>query len=120
MAALIAGISMTFLVEVKFDFTADSTMQTRVYQVATMASMLVCCITLYATMVLSSQYYLVTRAMGNISSTCIEVRKCGIALLSGTAVVPVRVSANNATRRHSYSRSYTAAVRANAFSALVT
>ena len=50
-AALIAGISITFLVEVNFDFEADSQRQTALLQVVVMGSMVVAFLALYATMV---------------------------------------------------------------------
>lgn len=77
-AALIAGISVTFLVEVNFDFTADSKKQTALLQVVVMGSMVVAFLSLYATMVLSSQYYLVTKALGGV--TAMDVAEEGDAL----------------------------------------
>ena len=71
-AALIAGISITFLVEVNFDFTAESKRQTALLQVVVMGSMVVAFLALYATMVLSSQYYLVTKALGGVTSIYVE------------------------------------------------
>ena len=77
-AALIAGISITFLVEVNFDFEADSQKQTALLQVVVMGSMVVAFLALYATMVLSSQYYLVTKALGGV--TAMDVADEGDAL----------------------------------------
>jgi len=79
-AALIAGISITFIVEVKFEFDGETTSlemdrQQIVYKCCAMGSLLVCFLSLYATMVLSMQYYLITRALGHVSTVSLEAEE---------------------------------------------
>ena len=64
-AALIAGISVTFVVEIDVHpLDADGNpdpFQTKLLQGCAVGTLMVCFMSLYGTMVLSMQYYLVTR-----------------------------------------------------------
>ena len=51
----------------------DTQQQMIVYKCCAMGALLVCFLSLYGTMVLSMQYYLVTRALGHVSTVCIDV-----------------------------------------------
>eukprot|EP00041_Stephanoeca_diplocostata_P005959 m.71798 g.71798 ORF g.71798 m.71798 type:complete len:389 (-) comp16095_c0_seq1:74-1240(-) len=68
-AALIAGISVTFLVEVDYTFAENDSTTYILLQVAVAGCLVVCFLSLYGTTVLSMQYYLVTRALGHVPST---------------------------------------------------
>lgn len=73
-AALIAGISVTFLVEIDVmpkgaDGTIDErSLQSILLNSCAVGTLLVCFMSLYGTMVLSMQYYLITRALGHVST----------------------------------------------------
>lgn len=73
-AALIAGISVTFLVEIDVmpkdaDGTFDErSLQSILLNSCAVGTLLVCFMSLYGTMVLSMQYYLITRALGHVST----------------------------------------------------
>lgn len=68
-AALIAGISVTFLVEVDYTFAENDSTTYVLLQAAVAGCLVVCFLSLYGTTVLSMQYYLVTRALGHVPST---------------------------------------------------
>lgn len=73
-AALIAGISVTFLVEIDVmpkdaDGTFDErSLQSILLNSCAVGTLLVCFMSLYGTMVLAMQYYLITRALGHVST----------------------------------------------------
>lgn len=75
-AALIAGISVTFVVEIDVnpesgDDDVDPNkpgFRAIMLQFCAVATLVVCFLALYGTMVLSMQYYLVTRALGHVST----------------------------------------------------
>jgi len=68
-AALIAGISVTFLVESNFDSDGENSTKERLMQACVIGCLAVSFLSLYGTTVLSMQYYLVTRALGSVSAS---------------------------------------------------